>query len=179
MKKAILMIATILVAASAFAQTKEDINASVERAKKLSELCAKFPKKASGASEVDDYANAVLAAALAAVANSEQLENFYYRVIGETKDGVTDVTIVKPSLEDIMDLSATIAAEGIAVADATKLAEGAVKKVKETKNPIQAAKLAPMTKFTADATPILAEESAAQAKAIAAMVETAKSAANL
>ena len=61
MKKAILMIATILVAASAFAQTKEDINASVERAKKLSELCAKFPK-ASGASEVDAYAKAVLVA---------------------------------------------------------------------------------------------------------------------
>lgn len=178
MKKAILMIATILVAASAFAQTKEDINASVERAKKLSELCAKFPK-ASGASEVDAYANAVLVAAKAAIANSEQLENFYYRVIGETKDGVTDVTIVKPSLEDIMALSETIAEEGIAVADATKLAEGAAKKVKVTKNPIQAAKLVPMTKFTADATPILAEESAAQAKAIAAMVETAKSAANL
>ena len=171
MKKAILMIATILVAASAFAQTKEDINASVERAKKLSELCAKFPK-ASGASEVDAYANAVLVAAKAAIANSEQLENFYYRVIGETKDGVTDVTIVKPSLEDIMALSATIATEGIAVADATKLAEGAAKKVKVTK-------LVPMTKFTADVTPILAEESAAQAKAIAAMVETAKSAANL
>lgn len=100
MKKAILMIATILVAASAFAQTKEDINASVERAKKLSELCAKFPK-ASGSSEVDAYANAVFEAAKAAIANSEQLENFYYRVIGETKDGVTDVTIVKPSLEDI------------------------------------------------------------------------------
>lgn len=178
MKKVILMIATIFVAASAFAQTKEDINASVERAKKLSELCAKFPKP-SGVSEVDAYANAVLVAAQAAVANSEQLENFYYRVIGETKDGVTDVTIVKPSLEDIMTLSTTIAAEGIAVADATKLAEGAAKKVKATKNPIQAAKLAPMTKFTADVTPILTEESAAQTKAIAAMVETAKSATNL
>ncbi len=178
MKKVILMIATILVAASALAQTKEDISASVERAKKLSELCAKFPKS-SGVSEVDAYAKAVLVAAQAAVANSEQLENFYYRVIGETKDGVTDVTIVKPSLEDIMTLSTTIASEGIAVAEATKLAEGAAKKAKATKNPIQAAKLAPMTKFTADVTPILAEESAAQAKAIAAMVETAKSATNL
>lgn len=177
MKKIILMIATILVAASAFAQTKEDINASVERAKKLSELCAKFPKP-SGVSEVDEYAKAVLVAAQAAVVNSEQLVDLYYRVIGETKDGVTDVTIVKPSLEDIINLSTTIAAEGIAVADATKLAEGAAKKVKEIKNPIQAAKLVPMTKFSADAILILAEESAAQAKAIAAMVETAKSAAN-
>lgn len=178
MKKVIFMIATILVAASAFAQTKEDINASVERAKKLSELCAKFPK-ASGTSEVDAYAKAVLAAAEAAVENSKQLENLYSRTIGETKDGVTEVTIVKPSLEEITKLSATIAAEGIAVGEATKLAADAAKKVKETKNPIQAAKLVPMTKFTADVMPILAEETAAQAKAIAAMVETAKSADNL
>ena len=170
--------ATILVAATTFAQTKEDISASAARAQKLGELLAKVPGN-TGVAEVDNYAAAIVTAAAAAVENSNKLENFYYRVIGETKDGVTDVTIVKPSLDDILELSTTIAAEGTAVATATKLAEGAAKKVKETKNPIAAAKLVLMTKFTADVSPLLVEESAAQVKAIAAMVETAKSAANL
>ena len=44
MKKAILMIATILVAASAFAQTKEDINASVERAKNCPNFAQNSPR---------------------------------------------------------------------------------------------------------------------------------------
>ncbi|MBR5906925.1 MAG: hypothetical protein IKZ50_00845 [Bacteroidales bacterium] len=178
MKKIVLMMATLLVATNVIAQTKEEISASVTRAQKLSELCKKFPK-ATGVPEVDAHANAVLNAAESAVKNSEKLENLYYRQIGETKDGVTDVTIVKPSLDDILELSASIADEGDAVAKATKLSEDAAKKAKEIKNPLKAAKLAAMTKFTSDATPILLEESAAQAKAIASMVETAKSASNL
>ena len=58
-------------------------------------------------------------------------------------------------------------------------ADKALSASKAQKNPMKAAKIATALGFTKDAYPILVEESAAQTKAIAAMIETAKTAKNL
>lgn len=160
------------------AQTKEEMQASQARYEKLTKLCEKEPKK-TGIPDVDTYVSNVYNAAIAAMATTELLQDLYYRQIGETKDGVTDVTIKKPTVEELSALSVTIAAQAITLTEASKTADKALKASKEQKNPMKAAKITSVLAFTKDAYPILVEESALQTKAIAAMIETATTAKNL
>ena len=160
------------------AQTKEEMEASQARYEKLVKLCKKEPKK-TNIPEVDTYVTSVYTSAVAAAATTEQLQGLYYRQIGESKDGVTDVTVKKPTLEELTSLSATIAAQAVSITSAAKSAEAAVQASKGEKNPMKVAKIAAALAFTKDAYPILVEESALQTKAIAEMIETAKTSDNL
>lgn len=160
------------------AQTKEEMQTSQKRVENLQVLLAKYPKQ-TGLADVDAYGQAVYNAAVLAVANSEQLEGLYYRSIGETKDGVTDVNIKRPTVEECLVLATTITAEGVSVKQANDLAKAATEQAKSEKNPMKAAKVAKMTQFTTDVTPLLLEESVAQGKAINEIIETIKSGKNL
>lgn len=176
---------------SANAQIKDDIQKSKERAAKLQALCDDYKK--SGNANVDGYGDAVKNAAVFAIANSVQLENMYKRQIGETQDGVTDVTVTKPTLDEWVAFAATVAGEAASIKAATdkiQVAADEVKKMTEEaskqKNPMKVAKAAKAAKaatavveFGNAATPILVEESAAQAKAVNAIIETLKSGKNL
>ena len=173
------------------AQVKDDIQKSKERAEKLQQLCNNY--KTSGNVNIDDYGDAVKNAAILAIANSVQLESMYQRQIGETKDGVTDVTITKPTLEEWTTLATTIAGEAASIKQATDKVQAASDDAKQMaesaakeKNPMKAAKNVKKAKaatavveFGNVATPILLEESAAQAKAVGTIIETLKSGKNL
>lgn len=161
-----------------FGQTKEDIKASVDRCAKLEKLCSKQPKQ-TGVADVDTYVQGVYDAAILSAASSKQLQDLYYRQIGETKDGVTDVNIKKPTVEELVALGTTLTAEGVSVADAAKGAEAATKASSTNKNPMKAAKIASALAFTKDAYPVLLEESKAKVAAIKQMIETAKTANNM
>ena len=192
MRKLFLLALAFLAMTNVNAQTKEDMDKSEKRAKELQALCDNYPKE-SGSAEVDGYGKSVYDAALMAIANSEQLETLYYRQIGETKDGVTDVTIIKPTLDEWVSLGTTITTEGVSVKNAVDKAKGAAEAVKKQsedakneKNPMKAAKTAKQAKamgaiieFGNAATPILLEESGAQAKAIQQIISTLKSGGNL
>lgn len=190
MKKVFLIAVALMSLLTLQAQTKEEIAKSQERAAKLQKLCEGYNQKGCGNAKIDDYGKSIHAAAILAIANSEQLEHFYTRQIGETKDGVTDVTIEKPSLEDWVKLGVTITAEGVSVKEAVEKANGAAAEAKELtesatkeKNPMKAAKSAKaanaVMEFGNSATPILLEESAAQAKAVQQIISTLKSGGNL
>lgn len=184
-------LSVFMVVCAAKAQIKDDIQKSKERAEKLQSLCDSY--KESGNTSVDGYGDAVKKAAILAIANSVQLENMYKRQIGSTEDGVTDVTVTKPTLEEWMTFATTVAGEAASIKSATdKVSEaaGEAKKMAESsskeKNPMKAAKAAKAAKAVAavvefgnNATPILVEESAAQAKAVNAIIETLKSGKNL
>lgn len=181
MKKLLLVFVTIFMVAGlnvANAQTKDEMKASQERMEKLAKLCQKEPKS-TGVADVDMYVRKVYDSAILSMATTEQLQNLYYRSIGETKDGVTDVNVKKPTIDELTTLSATIAAQAITVKDAATIADKALAASKSQKNPMKAAKIATVLGFTTDAYPVIVEESAAQTKAIAAMIETAKTAKNL
>ena len=107
------------------------------------------------------------------------LQGLYYRQIGETKDGVTDVTIKKPTVEELVALAATLTAEGASISETAKGAEAATKASSTNTNPMKAAKIASALAFTKDAYPVLLEESNAKVAAIKQMIETAKTAKNL
>lgn len=192
MKKYVLMFMSLFVlVCSAKAQIKEEIQLSKERTEKLQALCDDY--KQSGNANVDDYGEAVKSAAVYAIANSVQLENMYKRQIGETQDGVTDVTITKPTLEEQKSFATTVAGETVNIKEATDKVQAAADEAKKLteeaskqKNPLKAAKAAKTAKsatavveFGNAAIPILLEESTAQAKAVNAIIETLKSGKNL
>lgn len=161
-----------------FGQTKEDIKASADRCAKLQKLCSKEPKQ-TGLPDVDSYVKGVYNAAVSSAASSVLLQDLYYRQIGETKDGVTDVSVKKPTVAELTALATTLTAEGVSIAEAAKGAEAATKASTTNKNPMKAAKIASALAFTKDAYPVLLEESKAKIAAIKQMVETAKTASNL
>ena len=194
MKKVFLMAVALMSMVTLQAQAnKEEIAKSQERAAKLQKLCDGYNQKGCGNDKIDGYGKSMYDAAILAIANSTQLENLYTRQIGETKDGVTDVTVSKPSLDEWLTLAATITAEGVSVNEAVSKVNDASKEVKEMtesagkeKNPMKAAKAAKSAKtatavleFGNAATPILVEESAAQAKAVQQIISTIKSGGNL
>jgi hypothetical protein len=174
----LLLVALVFACGVSNAQTKEEMQASQARYEKLVKLCKNEPKR-TGVGDVDTYVSSVYVSAIAAIATTEQLQDLYYRQIGETKDGVTDVAIKKPTVEELTALSATIATQAVAITGATQAADNALKASKEQKNPLKAAKVTSSLAFTKDAYPILVEESALQTKAIAEMIETAKTSKNL
>lgn len=180
MKRFLLVTAALLVMSVSFCfgQSKADIKASIDRCAKLEKLCSKQPKQ-TGVADVDTYVQGVYKAAITSTASSAQLRDLYYRQIGETKDGVTDVNIKKPTVEELVALGATLTAEGVSIAEAAKGAEAATKATSTNKNPMKAAKIASALAFTKDAYPVLLEESKAKIAAIKQMIETAKTAKNL
>lgn len=192
MKKFLLAVLSVLfVLCSANAQIKEEIQKSRERAEKLQLLCDGY--KSCGNVNIDGYGDAVKTAAIFAISNSEQLENMYKRQIGETEDGVTDVTITKPTIDEWVTFASTVAGEAASIKAATDKLQAAADEAKNVvessskeKNPMKAAKAAKQAKaatavveFGNAATPILLEESAAQVKAVDAIIETLKSGKNL
>lgn len=180
MKKFLFVAAALLTmsASFCFGQTKEEIKASADRCAKLEKLCSKQPKQ-TGVADVDTYVQGVYNAAISSAASSALLQDLYYRQIGETKDGVTDVNIKKPTVDELVALGTTLTAEGVSIAEAGKGAEAATKASTANKNPMKAAKIASALAFTKDAYPVLLEESKAKVAAVKQMIETAKSAKNL
>lgn len=102
MKKLLLVISVFLLLMGnvANAQSREEMEASQKRYEKLVKLTKKEPKT-TGIQEVDSYIKNVYDAAVNSTKMTEQLQNLYYRQIGESKDGVTDVTVKKPTLEEL------------------------------------------------------------------------------
>lgn len=194
MKKFILMTFAFLAMSFAVqAQTvKEQLEISQKRAAELQSLCNDYPKSC-GNDKIDNYGEAIKNAASFAILNSMQLDSLYKRQIGQTVDGVTDVTVKKPTLEEWITLSTTILGEGTSVNQAVDQATSAGEEAKnlgenasKEKNPMKAAKAAKTAKaasaivtFGNKATPILLEETAAQAKAVQQIIETIKSGKNL
>lgn len=194
MKRILFFIVMTLCTMTTFAQeTKEQIQKSEERTKNLQTLLDKYSDTKCGDETIDGFGQSVRDAAVFAIANREKLEGLYYRQMGQTKDGVTDATIVKPKLEDWLELLATVTAETKSIENAVDNAKAAGEQMKQiaenaknNKNPMKMAKLAKMAKgagvvmeFGNSATPILLEESAGQLKAVQDIIETIKSGKNL
>lgn len=144
---------------------------------KLAKACEKAPKP-SGEADVDAFLEGNLNAALGAVASAEQLHNLYSRQIGETKDGIQDVTISKPTLEDWTNLAATIATQTAGMAELGIAGQKAAEAVKKA-DKMKAIKLAKPVKWSTDLMPVTGEALAEEAKAINQIIELIKSGNNL
>lgn len=179
MKKVLLCAMALLCAIGASAQESipELLQVSQERMEKLEKIKKPQP---CGVSLLDELIDNVADLTAESVQITPLLQNMYYRSVGQTEDGVTDVTVKKPTLKELLELSERIGAQAQeVVAMVSKIAN--IKNELKTivVNPMQMAKAAKTVKYVADVAKILGEESADHVKIIAGMIETAKSEENL
>ena len=166
-----------LLAQTSKAELEQIWKASSERMPKIQKFIEKIPKS-TGNSEIDKFTTNTYSAAVASAANTELLKNLYHRQIGETVDGVTDVTNKTPTLEEWIALATTLTAEGISIKEASELSATASGAVKEL-SPLKAATATTAVTKSVDALKIIGEETADSAKAVKDIIETIKSGKNL
>ena len=177
-----------MVMVAAGAQTvKEDIEASQKRVAELKKLTAKAPK-ACGIAEFDNYAKKVNEVAQLVINNNDAISEYYYRQLGLNKEGKEDASVQKPAMEEWLALGVAIGDEAVKMKNVKESADAAAKKLqalsdeaKSASNPMAKAKAAKQAKtgtdiiaYSADAMNILVEESAAQTKIIAQLIDAVK-----
>ncbi len=174
----VLALAMFAIVSTANAQISNDIKISKERVEKLQSLCDGYKK--TGNPNIDGYGDAVRDAAVLAIANSVQLEDMYNRQISEA---------AKPTIDEWVTFANGLAKEGECIKKATDKVKAAGEEAKtmsenasKEKNPMKAGKAAKQAKTAAavvsfgnEATPIIIEESAAQAKVVKEIIDALKS----
>lgn len=178
MKKVLLLFISLVCSLTIYSQNLNESLGNLEKiCEKLQKAIDKAPKEC-GVAEIDNYVNGAKASAVGAIASAAQLQDFYKREIGETVDGVTDVTVTKPSLEDWMGLAATIATQTLGMKEVAESAEAAAKALKDAPK-MKAVGMAKNVKWSGDIMPVTGEALAEEGKAVNKIIETLKSGNNL
>lgn len=173
----ILVAAFIIVACNVvFGQTKEEIQSSNERIEKIQKL--EMPKSTSVAS-IDELNVTLGNAALESASITPLLKGLYYRSVGESADGIVDVTVKKPTLEECKELAARILTQVKVVQGISSLLPSVASDAKEIKNPLKLAKVASSLSYVKTAVSVLGEETMFQSKAINTIIQTLTSSGNL
>lgn len=172
-----------------FAQekTKDELKAEREvlksemKSKEAEERKAKFEKleapKPSGVASVDQLATNSTSILTSTKSINAQIPELYKRTIGETVDGVTDVTVKKPTVEELAALALTITTQIKAVADASTAVTTASADIKNA-SPMQAPKATKALIYSKDALALAGPELQLNLKVINNLIATLKSANN-
>lgn len=172
-----------------FAQekTKDELKAEREvlksemKSKEAEERKAKFEKleapKPSGVASVDQLATNSTSILTSTKAINAQIPELYKRTIGETVDGVTDVTVKKPTVEELAALALTITTQIKAVADASTAVTTASADIKNA-SPMQAPKATKALNYSKDALALAGPELQLNLKVINNLIATLKSSNN-
>ena len=172
-----------------FAQekTKDELKAEREvlksemKSKEAEERKAKFEKleapKPSGVASVDQLVTNSTSILTSTKSINAQIPELYKRTIGETVDGVTDVTVKKPTVEELAVLALTITTQIKAVADASTAVTTASADIKNA-SPMQAPKATKALNYSKDALALAGPELQLNLKVINNLIATLKSANN-
>lgn len=172
-----------------FAQekTKDELKAEREvlksemKSEKAEERKAKFEKleapKTSGLASVDQLATSSMLILTSLKAINAQIPEMYKRTIGETLDGVTDVTVKKPTVEELATFALTIITPIKAVADALTAVTTAAADITNA-SPMQALKATKALNYSKDALALAGPELQLNLKVINNLIATLKSANN-
>lgn len=177
MKKIVFMLLAVLLTSNVLSQTLEEMKDSENRITKLEKLSKS--NKNCGVPEIDELTNSVGDVAAESIEITPILQNMYYHSIGQTIDGINDVTVKKPTVEDLTELSIRIGKQAVKVKAVVDKIPNASEALEKIKKPTIIPKATKALKYCKDALEILGIESAFQVKAIAAMIETAKASNNL
>lgn len=172
----VVMVTTFSISANA-QSVSADFTSLDKLVEKLYKACEKAPKP-SGEADVDAFLEGNVKAARGAVDSAKQLHNLYSRQIGETKDGVQDVTVTKPTLEDWTNLAASIATQTAGLAELGLAGKKAAETIKNV-DKMKAIKLAKPVKWSTDIMPVTGEALAEEAKAVDQIIKLLKSENNL
>ncbi len=131
-----------------------------------------------GLSTVDALATSSTTMLLSTKENNKILPELYKRTIGETVDGVTDVTVKKPKLEELVVLGTNITQQILAVAELSKTIPKASEEVKQAKA-MQAVQATKSLNYSKDAIALLAPELELNLKIVNHLIDTLKTANNM
>ena len=175
MKKIFTMVIAVRSMTLSYAQTAEEIEQSANRVAELLKL--EVPTQ-TNLEAVDQLTASVDDATKQVAANSQKMQDYYYRMIGTPKGEVTTV----PTLEEWQALGSDIKAEkeliDVLPGKSEKAAASIVElKDKATANPLKAAKVLKEVKkatealnYSKKAIPMLGEEMAAQTKFVTSVI---------
>ncbi|MGV0846643.1 hypothetical protein ACTS9T_08725 [Empedobacter falsenii] len=191
MKKTLLKLTfatALLFSTIAFGQTADELKAeremikkelksekAIERQKKLQKL--EVPKSSSIKS-IDELAVNSGVLLVATKQLNEQVPELYKRTIGETVDGVTEVTTDKPTLEELEDVAKTILVQIQTVSDYSSIATNVAGDVKSA-NPLSAGKALKSINFSKDVLSLTLPELNNNLVVIKNLISTIKSSNNL
>lgn len=133
--------------------------------------------KASGVSSVDGLATSSASILTLTKEINTQVPELYKRTIGETVDGVTDVTVKKPTAAELATLALTITTQIKTVAEASASIANASSDIK-TASPMQAPKATKSLNYSKDALALAGPELQLNLKVINNLIATLKSANN-
>ena len=147
---------------------------ALERKEKIAKL---EPPKTSGVASIDNLAGNSTSILTSTKDINTQVPEMYKRTIGETVDGVTDVTVKKPTKEELATLALTLATQIKAVADATASVAGASADVK-TASLMAAGKATKSLNYSKEALALAGPELQMNLKVVKNLIATLKSANN-
>jgi hypothetical protein len=145
-----------------------------KRQKKLKGL--KDPGKV-GVASVDELAASSVLLLTGTKGFSASVPELYKRTVGETIDGITEVNVQKPTLEELTGVATSIAATAAGVATAQDAVQKAVDDVKSMPK-TSALKAAKSLNFSKDALSLVLPELQLNARVVAHLIETIKTSDN-
>lgn len=187
--KIVLSLSLILVMQqNTFAQkTKDELKAEREvlkaemKSKDAEDRKAKFEKltepKTSGIASVDGLATNSTKMLVSTKEINTIIPEMYKRTIGESVDGVADVTVKKPTVAELIDLSLNIATQIKAVSDASESVTTASTDLKSA-GMMQAPKGAKSLNFSKDVLGLVLPELNLNLKVVNNLIATLKSSGN-
>jgi len=149
-------------------------NAHLDREKRMEKL--KEPGTVNLAA-VDQLAASSFTVLTRSIEFGDLVPEMYKRVIGETFDGVTDVTVKKPTLAEVAELGANIASVIATLVQLQQAAKTAAEDVKKA-SPLQAPKAAKSMNFSREVIELTLPELELNAKVVKNLIETIKSSKN-
>jgi hypothetical protein len=172
-----------------FAQekTKEELKAEREvlksemKSTEAQKRKAKFEElnapKSSGVTSVDELATNSTKMLISTKEINTQVPEMYKRTIGETIDGVTDVTVKKPTIDELIVLSSNITNQIKAVSDASAAVASASSDAKSA-SPMQGLKATKSLNYSKEVISIVGPELQLNLKVVNNLITTLKSANN-
>lgn len=167
--------------------TKEELKAerdalkSEMKSKDAEERKAKMDKlvepKPCGVASVDELASNSTKILTNTREINSQVPEMYKRTIGETVDGVTDVTVKKPTAAELAALALTITSQIKAVSDASAAMSTASNDMKSA-TPMQMPKATKSMNYSKDVLAISASELQLSLKVVNNLIATLKSSGN-
>jgi hypothetical protein len=148
---------------------------ATDRKAKLDKLVAPAP---SGIQSVDNLAVSSTAMLAKTKENNTLIPEMYKRTIGETIEGVTDVTVKKPTLEELTNLATNLGIQIKAVSDASADVANASNDISKA-NPLKAPKATKVLNYTKDVNSLLLPELRLNLKVVNNLIATLKSSSNL
>lgn len=187
-KTAICLGLILVMQQNSFAQkTKDELKAQREvlksemKSKEAEERKAKFEKlsepKNSGISSVDALAVDSAKMLVSTKEINALVPEMYKRTVGESVDGVTDVTVKKPTLEELTALASNLASQIKTVSDMTSRVSSASSDLKGA-GMMQAPKGAKSLNFTKDVLGLVLPELNLNMKVVSNLISTLKSSRN-